>query len=110
MRLGFRSPGDLTAALVDRENDGAISRSATQRARRGPWDHPAEAVDQPHIAADNQQGSFDIRRVSGGLHDKARHPEVVHVVFFPDHPPREGIPFRYVAGQVIEVVMPTLDG
>src|SRR6266853_1813431 len=110
MRLGFRSPGDLTAALVDRENDGAISRSATQRARRGPWDHPAKAVDQSHIAADNQQVSFDIRRVAGALDDKTRHREIVHIILSPDQLPGEPVQFGQEAGHVVEVEKPTIDG
>src|SRR5437773_6090429 len=110
MRLGFRSPDDLTAALVDRENYGAISRSATQRARRGPWDHPAKAVDQPHIAADNQQVSFDIRRVAGALHDKTRDREIVHIILSPDSLPGEAVQFGQVAGHVIEVEIRTVDG
>src|SRR5947209_20227560 len=101
MRLGFRSPDDLTGSLIDRENDGAISRSATQRARRGPWDHPAKAVDQSHIAADNQQVSFDIRCVAGALDDKARHGEIVHTFFTRDQLPGEATYFRQVAGHVM---------
>src|SRR5712671_2013052 len=110
MRLGFRSPDDLTAALVDRENDGAISRSAAQRARRGPWGHPAKAVDQPHIAADNQQVSFDMRRVAGALDDKTRHREIAHIVLSPDQVPGEAVQLGQVAGHVIEVEIPTVDG
>src|SRR6266704_1618520 len=70
MRIGFRSPDDLTGLLIDRENDGAVSRSATQSARPGPRGEPAKAVDQPHIAADNDQVSghvieVDISTVDG---------------------------------------------
>src|ERR1041385_2342751 len=110
MRLGFRSPDDLTAAFVDRENDGAISRGATQRARRGARGHPAKAVDQPHIAADNQQVSFDIRRVARALDDKARRREIVHIALFPDQLPGEAVQFGQEAGHVIEVEKPAVDG
>src|SRR5207247_2703483 len=98
MRLGFRSPDDLTAALVDRENDGAISRSATQSTRRGPWDHPAKAVDQPHIAADNQQLSFDIRCVAGALDDNTGQREVVHIVPSLDHMHGEALEYGQLDG------------
>src|SRR5437762_14369570 len=91
MRLSFGSPDDLTAVLVDRENDGAISRSATQRTRRGAWGHPAKAVGQPHIAADDEQVSIDIRRVAGALDDKTRHREIVHIVLSPDQLAGEAI-------------------
>src|SRR5438309_7159643 len=89
MRIGFRSPDDLTGLLVDRENDGAISRSATQRTRRGSWGEPAKAVDQPHVASDNDQVSFDIRRVAGALRDKTRDREIVHIILPPDQLPGE---------------------
>src|SRR5882724_790635 len=110
MRLGFASPDDMARILVDREDDGAVSRGATQRARRGPWDHPAKAVDQPHIAADNQQVSFDKRRVARALDDRARHREIAHIVLSPDQLPGEAIQFRQEAGHVIEVEKPTVDG
>src|ERR1700694_493251 len=111
MRLGFGSPDDLTTALVDRENDGAISRSATQSARRGPWgEHPAKAVNQSHIAADNEQVSFDIRCVAGALHDKTRDREILHIILSPDQLPGEAVQFGQVAGHVIEVDIPTVDG
>src|SRR5882762_4860768 len=103
MRLGLRSPDDLTAVLVDRENDGAISRSAAQRARRGPWDHPAKAVNQPHVAADNDQVSLYMRCVAGALRDKTRDREIVHIILSPDQLPGEAVQFGQVAGHVIEV-------
>src|SRR5882762_3657030 len=109
MRLGLASPDDLTSVLVDRENDGAISRSATQRTRSGSWDHPAKAVRQPHVAADNQQVSFDMRRVAGALDDKARHREIVHIVLSPDGLPGEAVQFGEEAGHVVEVEKPTVD-
>src|SRR6267378_2354468 len=109
MRVSLRSPDDLTAVLVDRENDGAISRSATQGAGRGPWGEPAKAVDQPHIAADDEQVSFDIRRVARALDDKPRRREIVHIVLFPDQLPGEAIQFGQEAGHVIEVEKPTVD-
>src|SRR5882672_9206309 len=109
MRLGLASPDDLTGVLVDRENDGAVSRSATQRTRRGSWGQPAKAVRQPHVAADNQQVSFDIRRVAGALDDKARHREIVHIVLSPDGLPGEAVQFGQEAGHVIEVEKPTVD-
>src|SRR5437899_3106874 len=110
MRLGFRSPDDLTGSLIDRENDGAISRSATQRTRRGPRGHPAKAVDQSHIAADDEQVSFDIRRVAGALDDKTRHREIVHIVLSPDQLAGEAVQFGQETGHVIEVERPTVDG
>ncbi len=109
MRVSLRSPDDLTAVLVNRENDGAISRSATQGAGRGPWGEPAKAVDQPHIAADDEQVSFDIRRVARALDDKPRRREIVHIVLFPDQLPGEAIQFGQEAGHVIEVEKPTVD-
>src|SRR6266702_2583508 len=110
MRIGFRSPDDLTGLLVDRENDRAISRSATQSTRRGPWGEPAKAVDQPHIAADNDQVSFDIRCVAGALRDKTRDREIVHIILSPDQLPGEAVQFGQVAGHVIEVDISTVDG
>src|SRR6266853_6172305 len=110
MRIGFRSPDDLTGLLIDRENDGAVSRSATQSARRGPRGEPAKAVDQPHIASDNDQVSFDIRRVAGALRDKTRDREIVHVILSPDQLPGEAVQFGQVAGHVIEVEIATVDG
>src|SRR6267143_2896016 len=110
MRLGFRSPDDLTGSLIDRENDGAISRSATQSARRGPWREPAKAINQPHIASDNDQVSFDIRCVAGALGDKTRDREIVHIILSPDQLPGEAIQFGQVAGHVIEVEIRTVDG
>src|SRR5882724_4518838 len=109
MRLGFASPDDLTGVLVDREHDGAISRSAAERARRATR-HPAKPVRQPHVAADNQQVSLDMRRVAGGLDDKARHREIVHIVLPPDRLPGEAVQFGQEAGHVIEVEIPALDG
>src|SRR5882762_7342809 len=110
MRVGFRSPDDLTGSLVDRENDGAISRSATQSTRRGPRDEPAKAVNQPHIASDNDQVSFDIRCVAGALRDKTRDREIVHIILSPDQLPGEAVQFGQVAGHVIEVEIRTVDG
>ncbi len=110
MRIGFRSPDDLTGLLIDRENDGAISRSATQSTRRGPRGEPAKAVNQPHIASDNDQVSLDIRCVAGALRDKTRHREIVHIVLSPDQLPGEAVQFGQVAGHVIEVEKPTVDG
>src|ERR1700737_4119522 len=110
MRVGFRSPDDLTGVLIDRKNDGAISRSATQSTRRGPWGEPAKAVRQPHIASDNEQVSLDIRRVAGALRDKTRDREIVHIILSPDQLPREPVQLGQVAGDVIEVEMRTLDG
>src|SRR6267143_461454 len=110
MRLGFRSPDDLTGSLIDRENDGAISRSATQSARRGPWREPAKAINQPHIASDNDQVSFDIRCVAGALGDKTRDREIVHIILSPDQLPGEAVQFGQVAGHVIEVEIRTVDG
>src|SRR5437660_11110541 len=109
MRIGFRSPDDVTGLLVDRENVGAISRSATQRAGRGPWDRPAKAVGQPHIAADNQQVSFDIRCVAGALHDKTRDREIVYLVLSPDQLSGEAFQFGEKSGHVIKVMIPTFD-
>src|SRR5882672_2449886 len=109
MRLGLASPDDLTGVLVDRENDGAVSRSATQRTRRGSWGQPAKAVRQPHVAADNQQVAFDIRRVAGALDDKARHREIVHIVLSPDGLPGEAVQFGEEAGHVVEVEKATVD-
>src|SRR5882762_9999783 len=110
MRVGFRSPDDLTGSLVDRENDGAISRSATQSARRGPRGEPAKAVNQPHIASDNDQVSLDIRCVAGALRDKTRDREIVHIILSPDQLPGEAVQFGQVAGHVIEVEIRTVDG
>src|SRR6266571_2247837 len=110
MRIGFRSPDDLTGLLIDRENDGAISRSATQSTRRGPWGEPAKAVNQPHIASDNDQVSFDIRCVAGALRDKTRDREIVHIILSPDQLPGEAVQFGQVAGHVIEVDISTVDG
>src|SRR5260370_27702210 len=97
MRIGFRSPDDLTGLLMDRENDGAVSRSATQSTRRGPWGEPAKAVDQPHIASDNDQVPCDIRCVAGALRDKARDREIVHIILSPDQLPGEAVQFGQVA-------------
>src|SRR6266581_3539832 len=110
MRIGSRSPDDSTGLLVDRENDRAISRSATQGTRRGPRGEPAKAVDQPHIAADNDQVSFDIRCVAGALRDKTRDREIVHIILSPDQLPGEAVQFGQVAGHVIEVDISTVDG
>src|SRR6266487_189794 len=110
MRIGFRSPDDLTGLLIDRENDGAISRSATQSTRRRPWGEPAKAVNQPHIASDNDQGSFDIRCVAGALSYKTRDREIVHIILSPDQLPGEAVQFGQVAGHVIEVEIGTIDG
>src|SRR5712664_1301084 len=110
MRLGFRSPDDLTGLLIDRENDGAISRSATQSTRRAPSGEPAKAVNQPHIASDNDQVSFDIRCVAGALRDKTRDREIVHIILSPDQLPGEAVQFGQVAGHVIEVEIRTIDG
>src|SRR6266704_6000404 len=110
MRIGFRSPDDSTGLLVDRENDGAISRSATQSTRGGPWAEPAKAVDQPHIASDNDQVSLDIRCVAGALHDKTRDREIAHIILSPDQLPGEAVQFGQVAGHVIEVEIRTIDG
>src|SRR2546425_1852029 len=110
MRIGFRSPDDLTGLLIDRENDGAISRSATQSTRRGPWGEPAKAVNQPHIASDNEQVSFDIRCVAGALRYKTRDREIVHVILSPDQLPRESVQLGQVTGNVIEIEMRTVDG
>src|SRR5467141_588841 len=110
MRVGFRSPDDLTGSLVDRENDGAISRSATQSARLGPRGEPAKAVNQPHIASDNDQVSLDIRRVAGALRDKTRDREIVHIILSPDQLPGEAVQFGQMAGHVIEVEIRTVDG
>src|ERR1700704_2584691 len=110
MRVGFRSPDDLTGSLVDRENDGAISRSATHSTRRGPWGEPAKAVNQPHVASDDDQVSFDVRRVAGALGDKTRHREIVHIILSPDQLPGEAVQFGQVAGHVIEVEIRTVDG
>src|SRR5947209_20003050 len=107
MRLRLRSPDDLTAVLVDRENDGAISRSATQSTRRGPWGEPAKAVNQPHIASDNDQVSFDIRCVAGALLDKTRDREIAHIILSPDQLPGEAIQSGHVAGHVLEVEIQT---
>src|SRR6267378_2336287 len=110
MRIGFRSPDDLTGLFIDRENDRAISRSATQSARRGPWREPAKAINQPHIASDNDQVSFDIRCVAGALRDKTRDREIVHIILSPDQLPGEAVQFGQVAGHVIEVEIRTVDG
>src|SRR3989442_1117557 len=110
MRIGFRSPDDLTGLLIDRENDGAISRSATQSTRRCPGGEPAKAVNQPHIASDNDQVSFDIRCVAGALRDKTWDREIVHIILSPDQLPGEAVQFGQVAGHVIEVEIPTVDG
>src|SRR6266849_1143762 len=109
MCLGFRSPDDLTGLLIDRENDGAISRSATQRTRSGPWGEPAKAVCQSHIASNNEQISFDERRVAGALHDKTQHREIVHIVLFPDRLPGEAVQFGQEARHVIEIEIPAVD-
>src|SRR5678815_5371422 len=108
MRLGFRSPDDLTGVLVDREHDGAIARSAAERARRAAG-QPAKAVGQAHVAADDDQGSFDVRRIARALDDKARRREVVHVVLSPDGLPGEAVELRQEAGHVVEVEMPAVD-
>src|SRR6266571_1275171 len=110
MRIGFGSPGDLTGLLIDPENDGAISGSATQRTRRGPWGHPAKAVNQPHIASDNDQVSFDIRRVAVSLRGYARHREIAHIILSPYQLSGEAVQFGQVAGHVIEVEIRTVDG
>src|SRR5215471_247595 len=110
MGVGFRSPDDLTGVLVDCENDGAISRSATQSTRRGPWGEPAKAVRQPHIATDNEQVSFDIRGVAGALRDKTRDREIVHIILSPDQLPREPVQLGQESRDVIEVEMRTFDG
>src|SRR2546430_16599743 len=110
MRIGFRSPDDLTGLLVDRENDGAISRSATQRTRRGSRGEPAKTVDQPHVASDNDQVSFDIRRVAGTLRDKTRDREIVHIILSPDQLSGEAVQFGPVAGHAIALEIRTLAG
>src|SRR5215468_552430 len=110
MLVGFRSPDDLTGLLIDRENDGAISRSATQSTRCGPRGEPAKAVRQPHIATDNEQASVDIWGVAGALGDKTRDREIVHIILSPDQLPREAVQLGQVAGDVIEVEMRTVDG
>src|SRR5467141_1210392 len=110
MRVDFRSPDDLTGSLIDRENDGAISRSATQSTRLGPWGEPAKTVNQPHIASDNDQVPLDIRCVAGALRDKTRHREIVHIILSPDQLPGEAVQFGQVAGHVIEVEIRTVDG
>src|SRR6266849_2835117 len=110
MRIGFRSPDDLTGLLIDRENDGAVSRSATQSTRRGPRGEPAKAVNQPHVASDDDQVSFDIRCVAGALRDKTRDREIVHIILSPDQLPGEAVQFGQVAGHVIEVEIRTVDG
>src|SRR4029077_13274400 len=89
--------------------DSAISRSATQGARRGPGGEPAKAVSQPHIAADNEQVSFDERRVAGALDDKTRHRKIAHIVLFPDRLSGEAVQFGQEAGHVIEVEIATVD-
>src|SRR5436190_2464623 len=108
MRLGFRSPDDLTGVLVDREHDGAVSRSAAERARRATG-HPAKAVRQSHVAADDDQVSFDVRRVARALDDKARRREVVHIVLSPDELTGEAVQLRQEAGHVVEVEIPTVE-
>src|SRR5216117_3032769 len=110
MRIGFRSPDNLTGSHVDRENDGAISRSATQSARRGPWGDPAKAVNQLHVAADDDQVSLDVRRVARALRDKTRDREIVHIILSPDQLPGEAVQFGQVAGHVVEVEILTVDG
>src|SRR5437870_13526023 len=110
MRIGFRSPDDLTGLLIDRENDGAISRSATQSTRRGPWGEPAKAVNQPHIASDNDQVSFDIRCVAGALCDKTWDREIVNIILSPDELPGEAAKCGQVAGPVMEAAIRTVDG
>src|SRR5439155_18882508 len=89
---------------------GAISRSATQGARGGSWGEPAKAVNQPHIASDDDQVSFDIWCVARALHDKTRDREIVHVILSPDQLPGEAAQFGQVAGHVIEVEIRTVDG
>src|SRR5205823_1001311 len=101
---------DLTGLLVDREHDGAISRSATQGARGGSWGEPAKAVNQPHIASDDDQVSFDIWCVARALRDKTRDREIVHIILSPDQLPGEAVQFGQVAGHVIEVEIRTVDG
>src|SRR6267378_2300482 len=110
MRVDFRSPDDLTGSLIDRENDGAISRSATQSTRLGPWGEPAKTVNQPHIASDNDQVPLDIRCVAGALRDKTRDREIVHIILSPDQLPGEAVQIGQVAGHVIEVEIRTVDG
>src|SRR3974390_480533 len=109
MRVGFRSPDDFTGVLIDCENDGAISRSATQSTRRGAWGEPAKAVRQPHIASDDEQVFVDIRRVAGALCDKTRDREIVHIILSPDQLPGEPVQLGQVAGDVIEVEIRTLE-
>src|SRR5262245_7602192 len=108
MRLGFRSPDDLAAVLVDREHDGAVSRSAAERARRATG-HPAKTVRQPHVAADDEQVSFDVRRIARALDDETRRREIVHVVLFPDQLAGEAIQLGQEAGHVIEVEKAAVD-
>src|SRR5438046_6894409 len=110
MRIGFRSPDNLTGLLVDREHDGAISRSATQSARGGSWGEPAKAVNQPHVAADDDQVAFDIWCVARALRNKTRDREIVHIILSPDQLPGEAVQFGQVAGHVIEVEIRTVDG
>src|SRR5437879_7648408 len=110
MRIGVRASDGLTGLLIERENDGAISRSATQSTRRGPWGEPAKAVNQPHIASDNDQVSFDIRCVARALRDKTRDREIVHIILSPDQLPGEAVQFGQVAGHVIEVEIRTVEG
>src|SRR5882672_2805844 len=109
MRLGFASPDDLTGVLVDRENDGAVSRSTPERARRATG-HPAKAVDQPHVAADDEQVAFDERRVARALDDETRGREIAHIVLSPDELPGEAVQFGEEAGHVVEVEKAAVDG
>src|SRR5580765_6864913 len=109
MRLRFRSPDDLAAVLVDREHDGAVSRGAAERARRSTG-HPAKAVDQPHVAADDHELALDIRRVARALDDETRRREVVHVVLLPDRLAGKAIQLGQEAGPVVEVEIPAVDG
>src|SRR5262249_29866482 len=109
MRLGFASPDDLAAVLVDREHDGAVSRSAAKRARRGPRGQPAKAIGQAHVAADDDQVAFDIRRVARALDDETRRREIVDVVLFPDQLPGEAVELSQETGHVIEVEKPAVD-
>src|SRR5436190_9484998 len=109
MRLGFAAPDDLTAVLVDRENDGTVSRSATQSTWRGSRDRPAKAVGQSHVAADDEQVSFDVRRVARSLDDKAWRRQIAHIALFPDGLAGEAVELGQVAGHVIEVEITTVD-
>src|SRR6185295_11639656 len=71
---------------------------------------PAKAVRQPHVAADDDQVAFDIRRVARALDDETRRREIAHIVLSPDELPGEAVQFGEEPGHVVEVEKAAVDG